>query len=185
MNHSQWLDPGVSRLRPAPPCPLPSAVNPYAFSFISFYQSSMSLVRRAEGWVFAESWPRKWIPNHEWEGMGLPCRRGNRPAWWESHRDGSTIRGASVHCLIHCPPEVGPIQARLSPWGLYPLKGSIYSLCRFGAWTSFIHIILGSQRDCEIGVRFPQQLLSSFFFPPQPQFNFNPTSGIWDRWWQE
>ena len=32
--------------------------------------------------------------------------------------------------------------------------------------TSFIHIIPGSQRDCEIGVRFPQQLLSSFFFPP-------------------
>lgn len=27
-------------------------------------------------------------------------------------------------------------------------------------------IIPGSQRDCEIGVRFPQQLLSSFFFPP-------------------
>ena len=94
MNHSQWLDPGTSRLRPAPPHPLPSAVNPYAFSFISFYQSSMSFVRRAEGWVFAESWPRKLILNHEWEGTGLPCRRWNRPAWWESHRAGSTIRGA-------------------------------------------------------------------------------------------
>lgn len=169
MNHSKWLDPGMLRLRPALPRPLSSAVNPYAFSsfyaFISFHQSSMRFVRPAEGWVCAESWPRKLTLNHKWEGMGLPCRRWNTPAWWESHRGGSAIRGACqfpawfavllrlVLCRLACPRGVSAPQR-------------VYCLCRFGAWTSFIHIIPGSQRDCEVGVRCPQQLLSSFFFPP-------------------
>lgn len=174
MNHSKWLDPGMLRLRPALPRPLSSAVNPYAFSsfyaFISFHQSSMRFVRPAEGWVCAESWPRKvtWTTNgREWDfPVGDETRlRGGKateaaargacqfPAWF-------AVLLRLVLCRLACPRGVCPSK------GLLPLQ--VWGLNQLHSHHPWFPEIVRLESRC------PQQLLSSFFFPPPTWFNFNP-----------